>query len=98
MAFEINREKQPSEVQQTKWTTTTGQQLEKNIFHLAITLGFPVDDRFDFKYDSCRTYGHQKTVTQLFENFDECTRFGCLHRKLPRRSVDQIGGANRHGY
>lgn len=32
--FEINWEKQPPEVQQSKWTISTGQLREKKIFHL----------------------------------------------------------------
>lgn len=62
VAFEIDWEKQPPEVNQTKWTMTTDQQLDKKTFHLPIP-----KDRLDRELalePSCN-FGH-KTVSQIF--------------------------------
>ena len=64
VAFEINCEKHPLAVQQTKWRTATGQLVEKKNFHLLMP-DRPVGPSFWIYSECCRTFGH-KTVTQLF--------------------------------
>lgn len=69
VAFEIYMKNPPPEilVRQTKWSTTTGQLIEKKIIKLPLPPG-PVVNRCIFQ--PYRTYG-QKTVTQFF--FDNGT-------------------------
>jgi len=64
VAFEINWEKRPPEMQQTKWKTTTGQQVAKGTFHLP-ELADHHNDGFKWRFDRCRTFGH-KTVNHIF--------------------------------
>lgn len=64
VTFEINWEKPSPEVQQTKWTTTTGQPLERKVFHLPLPADDPIK-RFEHALDTCHTYGHN-TVTQSY--------------------------------
>lgn len=64
VAFEINCEKHPLAVQQTKWRTTTGQLVEQKSFFLSMP-DRPVGPSFWIYNECSRTFGH-KTVTQLF--------------------------------
>ena len=74
VAFEINWEKQPPEVEQTKWATMTGQRLEKRNFDLPMPEDRP-KYRPHFDRDTWSTYGH-KTVAQLFFGTD---RYAAIH-------------------
>ena len=69
--FEINWEKQPPEVHQSKWTMTTGQLREKKNFHLPMPPGL---DKYRPKFDNepCCTFGH-KTVVQVYSETDPTT-------------------------
>lgn len=72
MAFEIAWSKQPPEVQQTKWTTTTGQLLERKTFSLLLPADCPCTTEWAYSWrsDPCSTYGH-KPVTRLFRSNDD---------------------------
>lgn len=85
VAFEINWEKQPPEVEQTKWETTTGQRLGKKDFHLPMPAGRP-QHRPYFDRDTWSTYG-QKTVAQLFFATD---RYAAIHLEYDH-SDDRLG-------
>lgn len=63
VAFEVDLGEEPSEVCQTRWTTT-GQLLEKKILHLAIPVDQPLD-RLLTDPDPGSTFGN-KSVTELF--------------------------------
>lgn len=69
--FEINWEKQPPEVHQTKWTMTTGQLREKKNFYLEMPPGC---DKYQPKFDNepCCTFGH-KTVVQVYSEANPST-------------------------
>lgn len=64
VAFEMNLEKQTSEIRQTKWTTTTGQLLEEKFFHLSMWADQAMGKKKPLSNTYFRTYGH-KTVAQI---------------------------------
>lgn len=84
VAFEVNWGKQPPEIQQTKWKTTTGQLLERKIFHLPMPFDCP-------KYWSLSnrgtwsTYG-RKSVAQLFLGYE---KYAAVHLEYDH-AVDRL--------
>lgn len=74
MVFEINWHKILLEVQQIKWSVTTGRLLGRKQFHLLL-FGYNVDERYmePLGVSSIRTYG-RKTVSRLLPgNGEEAT-------------------------
>ena len=65
VTFEIDWDKHPPEVQQTKWTLT-GQLLNRKFFHLSLPVEIPFRPTED---PSHHTFG-KKTVTRLFSRTD----------------------------
>ncbi|KAL1997091.1 hypothetical protein VTN49DRAFT_7956 [Thermomyces lanuginosus] len=61
VAFEIDLERQPLEVQQTKWKTTTGQLLARKTFHLSLPADRP-NDPFAFPYRRSLTFRHRTVI------------------------------------
>lgn len=67
VAFECKAD-QPSEVQQTKWSITTGDLLEKKVFALPIPTDCPVFTNLELFRNPCRTYGRKTVAQSMFWN------------------------------
>ncbi|KAL1990134.1 hypothetical protein VTN49DRAFT_5973 [Thermomyces lanuginosus] len=71
VAFEINLLKEPAEVCQTKWSTMTGELLDRKAFHLELPAGLVPVDLYDYVCNNgSNTYGHKSVCQLLFKTED----------------------------